>query len=150
MELRCWHFIFSTIVIYRFSSIADISNNRWQLPHLLILKCILFTESLKNQNHFRMPHMLIFSILLGKHCLCVSVFIWFGFVLRNHYLILQGIPIFSNCHRKRGGPEQNKEGYCDRWNITHNEYSFHPALSSRGLLPSWIWWQNVWADFINI
>lgn len=94
--------------------------------------------------------MVFFNILLSKHCLCVSVFVLFCFVLRNHYPILQGIPIFSNCHRQRGGPWQNKEGYCDRWNIIHNEYSFHPTLSSRGLFPSWIWWQNVWADFINI
>lgn len=72
-----------------------------------------------------------FRVLLSKRCLYMtSVYIF----LRYHYLILQGIPIFSNCRRQRGGALKNKEGYCDRWNIIHNEYSFHPALSSRGLL----------------
>lgn len=74
---------------------------------------------------------IFFRVLLTQSCLqMTSVYIF----LRYHYLILQGIPIFSNCRRQRGGALKNKEGYCDRWNIIHNEYSFHPALSSRGLL----------------
>lgn len=64
--------------------------------------------------------------------------------------VLGDIPIFSNCQRQRGGALTNKEGYCDRWNIIHNEYSFHSDLTWKRISPSWILGERDRVDFIPI